>query len=83
VASVTPGAELGTVSHYNVQNVIDIYANVDGTDLGTVTRAMEKIVARHQKDLPKGSQFILRCPPRWPVSSGFSFSPIRASAFQP
>ena len=60
LASVTPGAELGTVSHYNVQSVIDIYANVDGTDLGTVTSAMEKIVARHQKDLPKGSKFILR-----------------------
>ncbi len=60
VASVKPGAELGTVSHYNVQNVIDVYANVDGTDLGTVTRAIEKIVARHQNELPKGSHFILR-----------------------
>ena len=30
--------ELGTVSHYDVQPVIDIYANVEGTDLGTVTR---------------------------------------------
>jgi multidrug efflux pump subunit AcrB len=60
VATVTPGTELGFVSHYDVEPVIDIYANVDGTDLGTVTRAMEKIVARHQKDLPRGSRFILR-----------------------
>ena len=60
LATVTPGTELGTVSHYDVEPVIDIYANVDGTDLGTVTRAMEKIVARHQKDLPRGSRFILR-----------------------
>jgi len=62
VASIVPGTELGTVSHYNVQPVLDIYANVDGTDLGTVTRAMESIISRHEKngDLPRGSHFILR-----------------------
>jgi multidrug efflux pump subunit AcrB len=60
LASIAPGAELGTVSHYNVQPVLDIYANVDGTDLGSVTRAMEKIIANHNTDLPRGSRFILR-----------------------
>jgi multidrug efflux pump subunit AcrB len=66
VASIKPGTELGTVSHYNVQPVLDIYANVDGTDLGTVTRAMEKIIKEHEGDknhpgdLPRGSHFILR-----------------------
>jgi multidrug efflux pump subunit AcrB len=60
LASIVPGAEQGTISHYNVQPVIDIYANVEGNDLGTVTRAMEKIVARHQNELPRGSEFILR-----------------------
>ena len=60
VASITPGTELGTVSHYNVQPVLDIYANVDGTDLGTVTKAMEGIIGRHEGDLPRGSHFILR-----------------------
>jgi multidrug efflux pump subunit AcrB len=60
LASIVPGAELGTVSHYDIQPVIDLYSNVDGTDLGTVTRSMEKIVARHEKDLPRGSHFILR-----------------------
>ena len=48
LATITPGAELGTVSHYDVQPVIDIYANVDGTDLGTVTRSVEEIVDRHE-----------------------------------
>ena len=56
LASITPGAELGTVSHYDVQPVIDIYANVDGTDLGTVTRAMEKIIARHQKPICRAAR---------------------------
>jgi multidrug efflux pump subunit AcrB len=62
LASITPGAELGTVSHYDIQPVIDIYANVDGADLGSVTRSMEGIIARHEKnrDLPRGSHFDLR-----------------------
>jgi len=60
LAAITPGTELGTVSHYDIQPVIDIYANVDGTDLGTVTRSIEKIVVRHEKELPRGSHFILR-----------------------
>ena len=60
LAEITPGAELGTVSHYDVQPVIDIYSNVDGTDLGTVTRGIEKIVDAHQNQLPRGSHFTLR-----------------------
>ncbi len=48
------------MSHYDVQPVIDIYAGVEGTDLGSVTRAMEKIVANHEKDLPRGSRFTFR-----------------------
>jgi multidrug efflux pump subunit AcrB len=60
LATIEPGAELGVVSHYDVQPVLDIFANVDGTDLGTVTRAMDQIIERHRKDLPRGSQFTLR-----------------------
>ncbi len=62
LATITPGAELAVVSHYDVQPVIDIYANVDGTDLGSVTRKVEEVIARHQKnnELPRGSHFDLR-----------------------
>jgi len=60
LSTIVPGAEQGTVSHYDVEPVLDIYANVDGTDLGTVTRGVEKIIARYQKNLPRGSRFILR-----------------------
>jgi multidrug efflux pump subunit AcrB len=48
------------VSHYDVQPVIDVYTNVDGTDLGSVTKAMEQIIAKHKADLPRGSHIILR-----------------------
>ncbi|MFZ1940595.1 MAG: efflux RND transporter permease subunit [Terracidiphilus sp.] len=60
LASIQPGAEEATVSHYDVLPVIDIFTNVDGTDLGSVTRAMQKIVDKHKNDLPRGSHFILR-----------------------
>jgi multidrug efflux pump subunit AcrB len=62
LATINPGTELGTVSHYDVQPVLDIYTNVDGTDLGSVTRAMEKIIAGHEKnnDVPRGTHIILR-----------------------
>ena len=60
LASIDPGTELGTVSHYDVQPVLDIYTNVDGTDLGSVTRSMEAIIDHHKADLPRGSHFILR-----------------------
>jgi multidrug efflux pump subunit AcrB len=60
LAAFEPGTELGTVSHYDVQPVIDIYANVVGTDLGTVTREMEQIVKRYKEQLPRGSHIVLR-----------------------
>ncbi|MGB8259850.1 MAG: efflux RND transporter permease subunit [Terracidiphilus sp.] len=60
VATITPAAEPGTVSHYDVQPVMDIFANVNGTDLGSVTRKVEAILARHESELPRGSHFTLR-----------------------
>jgi multidrug efflux pump subunit AcrB len=60
LANIVPGNEQGTVSHYDVQPVLDIYANVDGTDLGSVTKAMEGIIARHEHELPRGSHLVLR-----------------------
>ncbi|HLY43073.1 MAG TPA: efflux RND transporter permease subunit [Terracidiphilus sp.] len=60
VATIQPGAELGEVSHYDVQPVLDIYTNVAGTDLGSVTHAMEAIVKEHEKQLPRGSHMVLR-----------------------
>jgi multidrug efflux pump subunit AcrB len=60
LAEIAPGTELGTVSHYDIQPVIDIYTNVDGTDLGSVTRKMEKIMDEHKAELPRGSHFTLR-----------------------
>jgi multidrug efflux pump subunit AcrB len=60
MATISSGVEPAEVAHYDIDPVIDVYANVEGTDLGSVTRKIEAIVARHQKDLPTGSHFILR-----------------------
>ena len=60
LATIEPGAELGVVSHYDVQPVLDIFANVNGTDLGTVTRAMDGILEKYKDQRPKGTDFTLR-----------------------
>jgi multidrug efflux pump subunit AcrB len=60
LASIVPGTEQATVSHYDIQPVIDIFANVNGTDLGTVTKSVDGVIARHQSELPRGSHFDLR-----------------------
>src|ERR1035437_5199143 len=39
LATIEPVSEMGTFSHYDLQPAIDIYTNVNGPDLGTVTRA--------------------------------------------
>jgi multidrug efflux pump subunit AcrB len=60
LASISRDAELGTVSHYNAQPVIDIYGGVDRTDLGSVARPVTRLVNEARKDLPRGSQIIVR-----------------------
>jgi multidrug efflux pump subunit AcrB len=60
LATIEPGAELGVVSHYDVQPVLDIFANVNGTDLGAVTAQMDKILDKYQSQRPRGTQFVLR-----------------------
>jgi multidrug efflux pump subunit AcrB len=60
VASVVPGEEMGMVSHYNISPVIDIYGNVEGTDLASVSKKISKIVAGAQHHLPRGSSIVIR-----------------------
>jgi multidrug efflux pump subunit AcrB len=60
LASFSRGSEMGVVSHYNVQPVIDIFGSVQGRDLGGVAREILPIIERSKKDLPRGSQIIVR-----------------------
>jgi multidrug efflux pump subunit AcrB len=60
VARVSRDSEMSVVSHYNIKPVIDIFGAVQGRDLGGLAREIAPIVKKSQKDLPKGSQIIVR-----------------------
>jgi multidrug efflux pump subunit AcrB len=60
MAEVSRGIAPEIVNHYNVQPVFDVYANVDGRDLGGVGTAVEKLVARARGKLPRGTTIDLR-----------------------
>lgn len=60
LASVTRGEELATVTHYDIQPVIDIYGNIDKTDLRSVADKIRAIIAKHSKELPAGSHLVIR-----------------------
>jgi multidrug efflux pump subunit AcrB len=47
------------ITHYNVARTLDVQANVDGTDLGSVTSEVEKVVAEFTPKLPRGTQLHL------------------------
>jgi multidrug efflux pump subunit AcrB len=49
----------GVVSHYNVQTVFEVYANVQGRDLGGVSADVQRVVNSLQGELPRGSTFAI------------------------
>ena len=53
-------ARPASVSHYNVQPMIDVYASVSGSDLGAVAGQTEKMVKDITKELPRGSRIFIR-----------------------
>jgi multidrug efflux pump subunit AcrB len=49
----------GLVSHYAIQPVIDIYASVEGRDLGAVSAAIQKVINEMRPQAPKGATVTL------------------------
>jgi multidrug efflux pump subunit AcrB len=60
VASIRRANEMAVVSHYNIRRVVDIYAAVQGRDLGAVGREVTRIVDADRKSLPRGSFVTVR-----------------------
>jgi len=60
VASIVRTVSQQVVGHYNIQPVFDVYANVDGTDLGSVASAVKRLIPEFEKRLPRGSTIKLR-----------------------
>ncbi len=60
LASFSRGVSTALVSHYNVQPVVDVYADVQQRDLGSVAAEVEKIVKDVTPRLPKGTSIDVR-----------------------
>jgi multidrug efflux pump subunit AcrB len=60
VASISRSQEMAVVNHYNIRRVIDIYASVQGRDLGAAGSEVDRIVAADRKLLPRGSFVSIR-----------------------
>jgi CzcA family heavy metal efflux pump len=60
LATVTPLTTPAVVSHYNVAPTVDVFANVDGRDLGGVSDDASQILKTFQKQLPRGTQMHIR-----------------------
>ncbi len=60
VAAIARSQEMAVVNHYNIRRVIDIYASVQGRDLGAVGGEVSRIVDANQKLLPRGSFVSIR-----------------------
>jgi multidrug efflux pump subunit AcrB len=60
LASLRRGVSEAVVNHYNVQTVYEIYADVQGRDLGGVSADVQRVVESLQPELPRGSTFAIR-----------------------
>ncbi len=60
LASIHRKTGLATVSHYNIAPVVDIYGTVQGTDLGSVSREIDRLMAKNQKRVPRGTRVVVR-----------------------
>jgi CzcA family heavy metal efflux pump len=60
LVSINTTARQAEISHYNVQPMINVYAAVDGRDLGGVSDEVLKRVAEVKNELPRGSHIEVR-----------------------
>jgi CzcA family heavy metal efflux pump len=60
LANASTTARPAVVSHYNVAPMINVYAAVNGRDLGSVSDQVEMQVKNIEKELPRGSHIVVR-----------------------
>jgi multidrug efflux pump subunit AcrB len=51
---------MASVDHYNIRRVVDVYANVQGRDLGAAGRDVTRLVDANRHLLPRGSFVTVR-----------------------
>ncbi|MGO4328168.1 efflux RND transporter permease subunit [Cupriavidus sp. 2TAF22] len=60
LGTMSRSSQQAVVSHYNVQPVLDIFASVQGRDLGGVAADASRLVDAARAQLPPGSSIVLR-----------------------
>jgi len=60
LAEVSPRMAPAVVNHYNVTPVVDVYASVDGRDLGGVADDIQRIAGSFRSHLPRGTDIEVR-----------------------
>ncbi len=60
LVSTSTTARPAVISHYNVQNMINVYSSVSGRDLGGVADQVEKFVKDAQQHMPRGTHITIR-----------------------
>jgi multidrug efflux pump subunit AcrB len=60
IASMKPSTMMQSINHYTVQRVVDVNANIDSRDLGSVAAEIKKVIAEEQKNLPSTVKIFLR-----------------------
>jgi multidrug efflux pump subunit AcrB len=59
VANFGRGAAQTVTSHSNIQPTFDVYANVEGRDLGRISSDIDRIVAKYRAQLQPGNQIVV------------------------
>ncbi|MEQ6349529.1 efflux RND transporter permease subunit [Ralstonia pseudosolanacearum] len=60
LVQVGPAVQPQVVSHYDITPVVDVYAAVQGRDLGAVAKEVQKAVDEIRPKLPRGVQITVR-----------------------
>jgi multidrug efflux pump subunit AcrB len=60
MATISRGHEMPIITHYNVRRVLDIYADVEDRDLGSVATQVQRIVDQNRGSLKKGNFLSVR-----------------------
>ncbi|MGI4827890.1 MAG: efflux RND transporter permease subunit [Janthinobacterium lividum] len=55
VASISRSAEMPVVQHYNIRRTLDVYASVQGRDLGAAATQVQHIIDRNRGSLTRGN----------------------------
>ncbi|MGA3124094.1 MAG: efflux RND transporter permease subunit [Polyangiaceae bacterium] len=48
------------VTHYNILSTFDVQANVQGSDLGSVSDAVDRLLGEARRSLPRGTSIVVR-----------------------